>query len=234
MRKLGLISTLVLAVACGDDAPMEPESSTGMDTSSGPASTSSTSSSTTEDASSSSSSGETTDESGAGTTTSGEPSTESSSSSSGGSGGSATLEDACTAYCTTFLACKGSKGIEKCVDPCVANGASRGAECIDASITFYDCMAALSCEDLFGDTCDDEEDAQYEACTETCSVNITRGEECGADFACPDNDYEITCDATTCTCWENGAAVGECDANGICDVGDVGEYASECCGFAFE
>jgi hypothetical protein len=231
MTRLGLISTLVLAVGCGDDAPMDPESSTGMQTSSGSTSTPSTSSSTTEDASSSSSGEETTEESGASTTTTtttGEPSTESS-----GSAGSATLEEACTAYCITLRECEGHKGIAMCVEPCVSADASSGAECIDAAIAYYDCLAALSCEDPFA-TCDDEGTAHYQACTETCSVAITRGEECGADFACPDNDYEITCDQTTCTCWENGAAVGECDADGICNVGDVSEYASECCDFAFD
>jgi hypothetical protein len=233
MRELGLIPLLVLSVACGDDVPLDPESSTGMDTSTSSSSSAPMSSSTTQQPSSSTM--ETGEETSTGsepgtTTTSTDPETGTSSS----SGSDGTLEDACTAYCTTFLECEGSKGIEKCVDPCVASDASRGEACIDAAIAWYECMAVLSCEDLLSEACDEQEDVHYEACTQTCSVTLERGEECGATFACPDNDYEIACTETTCTCLENGAAVGECDADGICDVGDVSEYAAECCDFALD
>jgi hypothetical protein len=155
------------------------------------------------------------------------------------------LGAACQAACEKFFDCELAPvpSIEECVAGCI-DSLGMGPECLPATITFDQCLATMTCDELqiafdsekFG-PCQDEFDASQQACV-TCEGFGSGGNGgCSIGQACPDQPtQEYSCMGDTCTCLVDDQPQSECMApEGICDADFDAQAAAafECCGFEF-
>lgn len=156
-------------------------------------------------------------------------------STSAGMGGD--LPAACQAYCDKITECFPEDALpeDTCLVACQEDLLGEGPACEAASAEFYSCVGGLDCAALEGEQehCIEEEAALERACggDQLCEGGVGMGEgACEYTAICPDIDYRMVCDDTTCTCYEDDVEVASCDAMGICDAIDgISTFADDCC-----
>lgn len=143
----------------------------------------------------------------------------------------------CELICDKAVTCGLAPDNEGCAEGCSDQYASDTAECAALASTYLDCLAGLSCAQLFDDSiCADAEAAWTATCNQfdTCGVGYGGGSgECDLEIDCADEPLrKMTCDAETCTCFIGDQQTGTCAAEAICDDVDGLEQKGEtCCQF---
>ncbi|MCA9657754.1 MAG: hypothetical protein KC486_05380 [Myxococcales bacterium] len=226
-----------LAACSGDDAGTDGTDSTSATTT--PTTSGSTTGSATDTGTDSDSSSAGTGSDSASTSTTSET-TSAGTETSGTSGGAGTLDEACSAYCDTGIACIDDRIThEECVANCLEGLTfPDGTQaCADASIAYLECEAAQSCETFEDVACLDLLGAIVEVCDPVqCDGSAEEGAEvCSFQYDCTDGTVKtMSCDADGCVCFVDGVETDTC-ANDICsadvDLFALADKAETCCGF---
>lgn len=160
------------------------------------------------------------------------------------------LEASCAALCDKFFECPGFPPLfpdkPSCVASCVESVEGGDQACIDATVTFQECVGAFSCPELL-DAFDNDNlgecQAAADAADAACVSNVCEGfggvgpNGCSIGQSCPNMPMqEYSCEGDTCTCLLDGLPTGvTCPAQGFCDLDTAGQNqaAFDCCGFEF-
>ena len=153
------------------------------------------------------------------------------------------LLGACTAAGVHLDACEpGSIGmVESWIESCNSVEFDVSRECIPAKEAKWRCIATLSCEEAAkfqaGEptSCTPEVEAADAACVYQGCVGEESGvgDSCEHSTICNGFEQRISCDADVCTCSENDVPVGDCPANGFCNLGsdELPAAITACCGW---
>lgn len=151
----------------------------------------------------------------------------------------------CQSYCAALITCHPDLGsYEQCVMDCVNEIADLGTDCQTAWCEAYTCFGGLDCATLDNGSpdCDELGAAAENLCfgsetgvgeitgDGTCSIGSNGGDEC--EYSCETTGQRFVCTADLCTCYQDGNAVAGCESMGICaDLGNLSDYAVDCCGW---
>lgn len=144
-------------------------------------------------------------------------------------------ETACTAQCDAIDACMLLPDDPACVRDCVV--ALDESTCGAALAGLLLCASALPCDEFAAylfeadpGSCQAEYDAVSSCTGGLCNVEFG---DCEIRYECQGLEVrEMRCDADDCTCFEGGAAVGSCPADGVCAMQNTLDVKAEtCCGF---
>lgn len=149
---------------------------------------------------------------------------------------------ACADYCDLWTECGFQPDADDCVAGCIDSVGDVEGACKAAYQDHLACSAALTCEQLLedpdeGGPCAEQVAQIASACQnseeEECLTGISSGgSECVLSIECDGQLRELSCDAETCTCIDDGKQVGTCEADGICMNSDaLVDKAASCCGF---
>lgn len=155
----------------------------------------------------------------------------------------ADTEGACAAAGVHLDACEpGSIGsVEQWIESCNSVEADVSRDCIPAKEAKWSCIATLSCEEAAkfqaGEptSCTPQVEAAEAACVyQGCfGEGPLAGDSCKYSLICNGFEQSIFCEADVCTCSEDNVTVGDCPANGFCNLGtdELPAAVTACCGW---
>lgn len=161
------------------------------------------------------------------------------------------LEASCGAVCDKFVECPLPPPLPPlfpdkatCVMECIGSAEGADQACVDATVTFNECVGTFTCAELLDalmsedlGKCADAQQASDMACAgNVCESFGGAGDTgCSIGKACPNEPMqEYSCEGDTCTCLVDGVSNGvTCPANGFCDLDfdAQSQAAFDCCGF---